>query len=163
MHFFSFLLLGRLTLNAIPSDTVTRGGALLVILAPLGLAALLTYKKKWKWLYKNWLTTLDPKKIGTMYIILASLMLVRAGVDALMMRLQQATSAGASNGFLSANHFQQVFSAHGTIMIFFVAMGLMFGLINLVVPLQIGSRDVAFLEKVATTSENTPKAGRINI
>ena len=144
MTFFSFLLLGRLTLNAIPSDTVTRGGALLVVLAPLGLAALLTYKKKWKWLYKNWLTTLDPKKIGVMYIILASVMLVRAGVDALMMRLQQATAAGASNGFLSANHFQQVFSAHGTIMIFFVAMGLMFGLINLVVPLQIGSRDVAF-------------------
>ncbi len=144
MHLFSFLLLGRLTLKAIPSDTITRGGALLVLLAPLGLAALLTYKKKWKWLYKNWLTTLDPKKIGVMYIILASVMLVRAGVDALMMRLQQATSAGASNGFLSANHFQQVFSAHGTIMIFFVAMGLMFGLINLVVPLQIGSRDVAF-------------------
>ncbi len=71
-------------------------------------------------------------------------MLVRGGADALMMRAQQATSVGASHGIVSANTFQQLFSAHGTIMIFFVAMGLMFGLINLILPLQIGARDVAF-------------------
>jgi cytochrome o ubiquinol oxidase subunit I len=79
-----------------------------------------------------------------MYLIVAGLMLLRGGVDAVMMRAQQATSVGPSHGFLSSDHFQQVFSAHGTIMIFFVAMGFMFGLINLILPLQLGSRDVAF-------------------
>src|ERR1022692_3386823 len=79
-----------------------------------------------------------------MYIVVAVIMLLRGLADATMLRAQQATSVGASHGFLSANHFQQIFSAHGTIMIFFVAMGLMFGLINLLVPLQIGARDEAF-------------------
>ncbi len=144
MYYLGFLLLGRLNLNAFPKDTITRGGATLVVLTPIMIAILLTVLKRWKWLYKEWLTTLDPKKIGVMYIILAVVMLIRGGVDALMMRAQQASSVGSSHGILSANHFQQVFSAHGTIMIFFVAMGLMFGLINLVVPLQIGARDVAF-------------------
>ena len=144
MYNFAFLLLGRLNWNAIPKDAITRGGAILVVLTPIGIAVLLTVLKRWKWLYKEWLTTLDPKKIGVMYIILAVVMLIRGGTDALMMRAQQATSVGSSQGILSANHFQQVFSAHGTIMIFFVAMGLMFGLINLVIPLQIGARDVAF-------------------
>ncbi len=141
---FGFLLLGRLNLEAIPSDFVTRVGAIMVLLAPLSVAIFLTITKRWKWLYKNWLTSLDPKKIGVMYIILATIMLIRGGIDALMMRANQAISVGSSNGFLSANHYQQVFSAHGTIMIFFAAMGLMFGIINLAVPLQIGARDVAF-------------------
>lgn len=113
------------------------GAAILVV-------ALLTYFKRWKWLYREWLTTLDPKRIGVMYIVVALLMLLRGGVDALMMRTQQATSVGSSHGILDPNHFQQVFSAHGTIMIFFAAMGLMFGLINIAVPLLIGARDVAF-------------------
>src|SRR4029077_20436893 len=89
-------------------------------------------------------TTVDPKKIGVMYITVALIMLLRGAADAAMMRGQQALSVGAHHGFLNASHFQQIFTAHGTIMIFFVAMGLMFGLINLVVPLQIGARDVAF-------------------
>ncbi len=115
----------------------TVGGALLVV-------ALLTYFKKWKWLWREWLTTQDAKRIGVMYLIVSTIMLLRGFSDALMMRAQQALASGHSAGFLSADHFQQIFSAHGTIMIFFVAMGFMFGLINLVLPLMLGSRDVAF-------------------
>jgi cytochrome o ubiquinol oxidase subunit 1 len=128
----------------LPQDIVTAGGALSMVGALILLAGLLTYFKRWKWLYKEWLTTQDPKKIGVMYITVALVMLLRGVADAGMMRAQQALSVGSHHGFLDPNHFQQVFSAHGTIMIFFVGMGLMFGLINLVVPLQIGARDVAF-------------------
>ncbi len=137
-------LLGKLNWNALPHDPITAGGAVTVIGGVLSVMAVLTYFKRWKWLWKEWLTSLDPKRIGVMYIVVALVMLMRAGTDALMMRAQQAVAVGNNQGFLSANHFQQVFSAHGTIMIFFVAMGLMFGLINLILPLQIGSRDVAF-------------------
>lgn len=136
--------LGKLSWNALPQDPITAGGAISMGVVAVTVLVLLTYKKRWKWLYKNWLTTLDPKRIGVMYIIVALVMLLRGLADAVMMRGQQAVSVGSSNGFLTANHFQQIFSAHGTIMIFFVAMGLMFGLINLVLPLQIGARDVAF-------------------
>jgi cytochrome o ubiquinol oxidase subunit 1 len=115
-----------------------------MVLVGCSVLFLLTYLKRWKWLWHTWLTSLDPKRIGIMYIVVAFVMLVRGGADALLMRAQQATSVGTSQGIISANHFQQVFSAHGSIMIFFVAMGLMFGLINLIVPLQIGARDVAF-------------------
>src|SRR5690606_10782134 len=100
--------------------------------------------KKLGWLWREWLTSLDHKKIGVMYIVVAVLMLLRGVADALMMRAQQALAAGDASGIVSSDTFQQVFSAHGTIMIFFVAMGLMFGIINLIVPLQIGARDVAF-------------------
>ncbi len=137
-------ILGRLTLNAFPKDPVTAGAAVSIVIGSLVVLGLITYFKKWKWLWKEWLTTTDPKKIGVMYIIVAGLMLFRGGSDAIMMRAQQATSVGTSHGVLSADLFQQVFSAHGTIMIFFVAMGLMFGIINLVLPLQLGARDVAF-------------------
>ncbi len=137
-------LLGKLNLDALPHNPVVAGGALSVIFGSLAVIALLTYFKRWKWLWKEWLTSLDPKKIGVMYIAIALIMLLRGVADAVMMRGQQATSVGDSQGFLSPEHFQQIFSAHGTIMIFFVAMGLMFGLINLIVPLQIGARDVAF-------------------
>ncbi len=125
-------------------DPFILGARVSILGGLLALAGLLTYLKRWKWLWKEWLTSLDPKRIGVMYITVAFVMLLRGVADALMMRGQQALSAGANRGFLDANHFQQVFTAHGTIMIFFVAMGLMFGLINLVVPLMIGSRDVAF-------------------
>ncbi|MCF6775965.1 cytochrome o ubiquinol oxidase subunit I [Thiotrichales bacterium 19X7-9] len=104
----------------------------------------ITYFKKWKWLWTEWLCTVDHKKIGIMYIIAALIMLFRGFTDAAMMRSQQALSNGDNYGYLSAQHFDQIFSAHGVIMIFFMAMPLMFGLINLVVPLQIGARDVAF-------------------
>lgn len=137
-------LLGRLTLDAIPRDPIAVGGIVTMTLALLGVVAALTYFKRWKWLWQNWLTSLDPKKIGLLYIIVAAIMLLRGGMDAGMMRLQQVLSVGDSNGFLTSDHFQQVFTAHGTIMIFFVAMGFMFGLINLILPLQLGARDVAF-------------------
>ena len=137
-------LLGKLDIHALPHDKITQGGAASLVLGMVAVVVLLTYFKRWKWLYREWLTTVDPKKIGIMYIVVALLMLLRGGADALMMRAQQATSVGAAHGVLSSDTFQQVFSAHGTIMIFFVGMGLMFGLFNLIVPLQIGSRDVAF-------------------
>jgi cytochrome o ubiquinol oxidase subunit I len=137
-------MLGKLSLDALNNGPIVLGGQLTMVVGALLVASLLTYKHKWKWLWKEWLTSLDPKKIGVMYIIVALLMLLRGAVDAGMMRTQQALSTGEAHGFLTSDHFQQIFSAHGTIMIFFVAMGLMFGLINLVVPLQIGARDVAF-------------------
>jgi cytochrome o ubiquinol oxidase subunit I len=137
-------LLGRLSHSAFPHELVTAGAAVSAGLAVVAVLAFITYKRRWKWLWREWLTTVDPKKIGVMYIITAVIMLLRGGADALMMRAQQATSVGSAHGVLSSDTFQQVFSAHGTIMIFFVAMGLMFGLFNLIVPLQIGARDVAF-------------------
>ncbi len=139
-------LLGRLTWSAIPTDDpITFFGGVIPMVGALVLVAIaLTYFKRWKWLWREWLTSQDPKRIGVMYIVVAVVMLLRGGADAVLMRAQQATSVGSHNGILESHHFQQVFSAHGTIMIFFAAMGLMFGLINIAVPLLIGSRDVAF-------------------
>ncbi len=134
---------GKMSLDWFPQDPVMIGGAVSIVGGLLSVAVLLTVLKRWTWLYKNWLTSLDAKKIGIMYIIVSVIMLLRGLGDALMMRLQQSLAAG-NQGFLSADHFQQVLSAHGTIMIFFVAMGLMFGLINIILPLMLGARDVAF-------------------
>jgi len=138
------ILLGRLDWHALQHGPVELIGIASMGLGLLAAVAALTYLKRWKWLWREWLTTVDHKKIGVMYIIVAALMGLRGVTDAIMMRAQQATSVGNAHGFLSSDQFQQVFSAHGTIMIFFLAMGLMFGLINLILPLQIGSRDVAF-------------------
>mgnify|MGYP001049244730 CR=1 FL=1 len=138
-------LLGRLDLNALPSELITIGGAIAVVGGGLTVIAALTYLKRWTWLYKNWLTSLDAKKIGIMYIIVAIIMLMRGVGDVMMIRTQQIlASSQIGGGLVSSDTFQQVFSAHGTIMIFFVAMGLMFGIINLIMPLQLGARDVAF-------------------
>lgn len=137
-------LLGRLNLDALPHDAITRGGALSMVVIGAAAFTYLLVTRRLGWLWREWLTSLDPKKIGIMYIAVAGAMLLRGLSDALLMRAQQATSVGSSTGIVDANHFQQIFSAHGSIMIFFVAMGLMFGLINLIVPLQIGARDVAF-------------------
>ncbi len=126
------------------TDPFLMGAKVMLVGGVIFLALIVTLLKRWKWIWKEWLTSLDPKKIGVMYLIVAFVMLLRAAVDAGMMRAQQAIASGGSDGFLSADHFQQVFTAHGTLMILFVAMGLMFGLINLIVPLQIGARDVAF-------------------
>jgi cytochrome o ubiquinol oxidase subunit 1 len=137
-------LLGRLNWDSIQHGWVIAGGQLTVLMAALAVIGFLTYKRRWTWLWRNWLTSVDPKKIGVMYILTGAIMGLRGVSDAAMMRAQQAVSVGQHHGFLNADHFQQIFTAHGTIMIFFMAMGLMFGLINLVVPLQIGARDVAF-------------------
>lgn len=135
-------MLGNLTLNALPQNPVTVGGAALMAAGVLAVVLALFYFKRWSWLWREWLTSLDPKKIGVMYMVVATLMLLRGAADAAMMRVQQAMAAGNA-GVLSPDLFQQVFTAHGTIMIFFVAMGFMFGIINLVLPLQLGARDVA--------------------
>lgn len=137
-------MFGRLGWDALPSDIVTIGGIILGSLAILATVYLITKYKKWGWLWKNYFTSLDPKKIGIMYIVVAGIMLVRGLADAAMLKTQQAVFATAESSPISADLFQQVFSAHGTIMIFFVAMGVIFGLINLIMPAQIGARDVAF-------------------
>lgn len=137
-------MFGKLTLDAFIHGGIETGAQLMVVLGALGVAALLTYLKKWTWLWKEYLTSLDAKKIGVMYLVLAAVMLARGAVDAFMMRAQQATAVGEAAGFLTPDHYAQVFTAHGIIMIFFVAMPFMFGLLNLIVPLQLGARDVAY-------------------
>lgn len=137
-------LIGRLSLDYLPKDPITLGAAIGMPLMALAAVAALTYFKKWRWLWDEWLTSLDAKKIGVMYGFVALLMLVRGGVDALMLRVQTMISVGGENGIIETDTFQQVFTAHGTIMIFFVAMGLMFALINIALPLMLGARDVAF-------------------
>src|SRR6185369_4668289 len=115
-----------------------------MILGAIGAFFLITYLKRWKWLWDEWVTSVDHKKIGVMYIAVSAIMLFKGLVDALMMRAQQAVAVGESMGYLEPDHYQQIFTAHGVTMIFFVGMGVIFGLINLVLPLQIGARDVAF-------------------
>jgi len=137
-------MFGKLTPEAFIHEGSQNFAVIMVVLTGIGLAALLTYFKLWKWLWKEWLTTVDPKRLGIMYIIVALLMFMKGFADAFMMRLQQALSVGDSHGFISPGHFQEIFSAHGTTMIFFVGMGVVFALMNLIVPLQIGARDVAF-------------------
>jgi len=112
-----------------------------IVLTIIGIVFVLTYFKKWKWLWKEWLTTVDHKKIGIMYIISAVLMLFRGGVDALLMRAQLTVP---NNTFLDSQHYNEIFTTHGTIMILFMAMPFIFGIMNIAVPLQIGARDVAF-------------------
>jgi cytochrome o ubiquinol oxidase subunit 1 len=139
------MLLGKLTLEAIPYHEpiliATGAGVGLVGLVVL---ALMTYFKKWGWLWREWLTSVDHKKIGVMYIFVALVMLLRGFADAIMMRMQLAMGHGGNEGFLPPHHYDQIFTAHGVIMIFFMAMPFITGLMNLVVPLQIGARDVAF-------------------
>jgi cytochrome o ubiquinol oxidase subunit 1 len=138
-------MFGKLTLAAIPfHNLVTISAVIGAVFLGLVILALITYYRKWTYLYKEWLTSLDHKKIGIMYIIIALVMLLRGFSDAILMRSQQAVAAGGSLGFLSADHFNQIFSAHGSIMIIFMAMPFLVGLMNIVVPQQIGARDVAF-------------------
>ncbi len=138
-------LLGRLSLEAIPYHepilVATFAGA---ALAGLAVLALITRYKLWGTLWRDWFTSIDHKKIGIMYMVLGLVMLLRGFADALMMRLQQAMAFGDNLGYLPPHHYDQIFTAHGVIMIFFVAMPLVTGLMNYLVPLQIGARDVAF-------------------
>ena len=137
-------LIGRMTLEYIPKEPATLGAAIGMPLALLAIAGILTYTKRWKWLWREWITTLDAKKIGIMYCAVSIVMLLRGVADAFMLRSHTAMSQGTDQGLFGVDTFQQVFTAHGTIMIFFVAMGLMVGLFNIAVPLMIGARDVAF-------------------
>src|ERR1700728_3010218 len=137
-------LLGKLTWSAIPFDVPivmgTLAGVAIIIIAALGWVTVRGY---WPFLWREWITSVDHKRIGVMYCVLALLMLLRGFIDAIMMRTQQAM-AYHSAGYLPPEHFDQIFSAHGTIMIFFVAMTFMIGLMTFTVPLQLGVRDVAF-------------------
>ncbi len=137
-------MFGRLTLDAFYHDALQMGAVYGTIGGGIALVAILTYFKRWTWLWKEWLTTVDHKKIGIMYTIMGLVMLIRGFADGMFMRSQQAVAFGANHGFLSPDHFAQFFTAHGTIMLLMVAMPLLVGLMNLVVPLQIGARDVAF-------------------
>lgn len=137
-------MFGRMSLRALEHDWIEYMADAQMILGALFLIALVTYLRRWKWLWREWITTVDHKRIGVMYIIVSFVMLFKGLVDAGMMRAQQALAAGDSMGYLGAEHFQQIFTAHGVTMIFFVGMGVMFGIINLILPMQIGARDVAF-------------------
>ncbi|GAC1391399.1 MAG: cytochrome o ubiquinol oxidase subunit I [Candidatus Saccharimonadales bacterium] len=137
------LLIGKLNWEALPHEWFTIGGTGAFVALALLAIIVITHKKKWKWLWNDWFTSVDPKKIGIMYFLVSGVMLLRGGLDAIMIWSQQALSSGASHGYLSSDHFQQIFTAHGNIMVFFVVMGFIFGLINYIVPLQIGARDLA--------------------
>ena len=138
-------LLGKLTWSAIPyQQPIIMGASGMVVVGVVLVLGWVTLKGYWPYLWREWLTSVDHKRIGVMYIVLALLMLVRGFADAIMMRTQQAVAAGGVQGYLPPEHFDQIFSAHGTIMIFFVAMPFVIGLMNFAVPLQLGIRDVAF-------------------
>ena len=138
------LMLGRLSAEALPLySAIALGGALVTVGGALAAGALVTWLGAWGHLWRAWLTNVDHKRIGIMYVTLALVMLVRGFIDALMMRAQQAIASG-NEGYLPPEHFDQIFSSHGTIMIFFMAMPFLTGLINFVAPLQIGARDMAF-------------------
>jgi cytochrome o ubiquinol oxidase subunit 1 len=138
-------MLGKLSWAAIPFNEplplISAAVVVSIIIVALGIV---TVKGWWPYLWREWLTSVDHKRIGVMYLALGLVMLLRGFSDALMMRSQQALAIGSAEGYLPPEHYNQVFSAHGTIMIFFVAMPLVIGLMNFVVPLQLGVRDVAF-------------------
>jgi len=146
-------VLGRFDWTALPfvlawdnptaSEIIGAGAASVVVIGAVVAVVLITWLGKWKYLWSEWLTSLDHKKIGVMYIVLAFVMLSRALIEAVLMRMQQADAINSS-GFIAPDHFSQLFSTHGSIMIFFMAMPFLTGVINYVTPLQIGARDVAF-------------------
>ncbi|KGP91767.1 quinol oxidase subunit 1 [Pontibacillus chungwhensis BH030062] len=125
----------------VTGEPIIYGAMVSMALGGLAILFVLTYFKKWGWLWREWLTSVDHKKIGVMYILSALLMLFRGGVDAMMMRVQLAFP---DLGFLNSQHYNEIFTTHGTIMIIFMAMPFLIGLMNIIVPLQIGARDFAF-------------------
>ncbi|MBX4205503.1 MAG: cbb3-type cytochrome c oxidase subunit I [Candidatus Doudnabacteria bacterium] len=137
-------MFGKLTFDALPHEWFTEGGTFFMTLTGLALVIYLTYTKRWKWLWQTWMTSTDPKRVGIMYMVVASAMFFRGALDAAIIWLHQSLSSGSNPGIMNADHFQQIFTAHGDIMVFFVTMGFLFGLLNYIVPLQIGARDLAF-------------------
>jgi len=139
------IIFGRLTLDAFPiHEPILVATFIVVAMGGIAVVGAISYFRLWGYLWREWFTSVDHKRIGVMYMVLGIVMLLRGFADALMMRLQQAVSFGGSEGFLPAHHYDQIFTAHGVIMIFFVAMPFVTGLMNYVVPLQIGARDVSF-------------------
>ncbi|MGL9722712.1 cytochrome o ubiquinol oxidase subunit I [Sodalis sp. (in: enterobacteria)] len=138
-------MFGKLTLDSVPyHEPIIMITVAAIIVIGLGLVAAITYFGKWQYLWQEWFTSVDHKKIGIMYMILAFVMLLRGFADAIMMRSQQALASAGEAGFLPPHHYDQVVTAHGVIMIIFMATPFVVGLMNLAVPLQIGARDVAF-------------------
>src|SRR4051812_16422570 len=138
-------LLGKLDWSAIPfHQPIIMGATAFMALVVVAVLGFITMKGAWVYLWRERVTPGDHKRIGVMYCMLALVMLLRGFSDAIMMRAQQAVAAGGAQGYLPPEHFDQIFSAHGTIMIFFMAMPFVVGLMNFVVPLQLGIRDVAF-------------------
>jgi len=139
------LFLGKLNWDVVPWDNpIIMGAGVFMAVVILGTLGAITVMGKWRYIWEEWITTVDHKKLGILYLLLAGLMLLRGFSDAALMRSQQAIASGGSLGYLPPEHYDQIFTAHGVIMIFFVAMPFMFGLMNLVIPLQIGTRDVAY-------------------
>ncbi|MDX8362007.1 cytochrome aa3 quinol oxidase subunit I [Cytobacillus sp. IB215316] len=125
----------------ITGDPLILGSQIAILLTTVGIIGVVTYLKKWRWLWTEWLTTVDHKKIGIMYILSAVLMFFRGGIDGLMMKVQ---TSRPEMEFLDAQHYNEIFTTHGVIMILFMAMPFLIGLMNVIIPLQIGARDVAF-------------------
>ena len=138
------MIFGKLGWDSIPTEPIVLVTMVFMALGAIAVLGGITYFKKWGYLWKEWFTTVDHKKIGIMYIIVSVVMLLRGFADAIMMRLQLFLAKGGGEGYLHPDHYDQIFTAHGVIMIFFVAMGLVVGMMNISVPLQIGARDVAF-------------------
>ncbi|MWL89014.1 cytochrome o ubiquinol oxidase subunit I [Cupriavidus sp. SW-Y-13] len=138
-------MFGKLSLDAIPlHEPIIMGTLLVVLLGGAALLGAITYFGKWRYLWTEWICSVDHKRIGVMYIIMALIMLLRGFADAIMMRAQQAIAVGDAAGYLPPHHYDQIFTAHGVIMIFFVATPFILGLMNVIVPLQVGARDVAY-------------------
>lgn len=138
-------MLGKLSLESIPfHEPIIMSVVVVMVLVGAFVVGWITFNRKWLYLWNEWITSIDHKKLGIMYFLVALVMLLRGFSDAIMMRAQQAMAAGGAEGYLPPEHYDQIFTAHGVIMIFFVAMPMIIGLMNLVVPLQIGARDVAF-------------------
>jgi cytochrome o ubiquinol oxidase subunit 1 len=138
-------MFGKLTMEAIPiNQPIPLATVCVLIVGIVGILTIVTWKGWWPYLWREWITSTDHKRIGVMYVILALVMLLRGFADAIMMRAQLALAAGHAAGYLPPEHYNQIFSAHGTIMIFFVGMAFVIGLMNFVLPLQLGVRDVAF-------------------
>ncbi|MGM7685025.1 cytochrome aa3 quinol oxidase subunit I [Cytobacillus sp. Hm23] len=125
----------------ITGDPLILGSQIAILLTMVGIIGVVTYLKKWRWLWTEWLTTVDHKKIGIMYILSAVLMFFRGGMDGLLMKVQ---TSRPEMEFLDAQHYNEIFTTHGVIMILFMAMPFLIGLMNVIIPLQIGARDVAF-------------------
>ncbi|MCB1351809.1 MAG: cytochrome o ubiquinol oxidase subunit I [Rhodobacteraceae bacterium] len=145
MDALTHFLFGKLTWSAIPYHEPILVVTFIVV-ALIGSSVLfaITRYRLWGYLWSEWFTSVDHKKIGIMYMVLGVIMLLRGFADAIMMRLQQAIAFNGSDGYLPSHHYDQIFTAHGVIMIFFVAMPMVTGMMNYIMPLQIGARDVSF-------------------
>jgi cytochrome o ubiquinol oxidase subunit I len=139
------LVFGKFTWDAIPiHNPIIMGAGLFMGICALVVLGVLTLTRRWVWLFKEWIFSVDHKKIGIMYLVLTFIMLLRGFSDAILMRTQQAVAVGSHMGYLPPDHYDQIFTAHGVIMIFFMATAFIFALANIIIPQQIGARDVAY-------------------